>query len=76
MRINLIFNSFGGVVYKFWQIIFETFFCKFVFNFECMHTSEFTYIVIVDMYVRSYIPILQINWQTSFIDFKVEFQLL
>ena len=76
MRTNLIFHSFGRVVYKFWQIIFETFFCKFVFNFECMHTSKFPCIVIMDMCVRSYIPILQINWQTSFIEFKVEFQLL
>ena len=41
--------SFGGVVYKYWQIIFETFFfCKFVFNFECMHTSKFPCIEIMD----------------------------
>ena len=76
MRINLIFNSFWGVVYKFWQTIFETFFCKFVFNFECVYTCIFPCIVIVDMCVSSYVPILQLNWQTTFIEFKVEFQLL
>ena len=76
MRIHLIFNSFWGVVYKFWQIIFETFFCKFVFDFECVYTCIFPCIVIVDMCVSSYVPILQINWQTTFIEFKVEFQLL
>ena len=38
MRIYLIFNSFWGVIHKFWQIIFEAFFCKFVFNFECVYT--------------------------------------
>ena len=40
MRIYLIFNSFWGVINKFWQIIFEAFFCKFVFNFECVYTSK------------------------------------
>ena len=76
MRIYLIFNCFWGVIYKFWQIIFEAFVGKFVFNFECVYTSKFPCIVIVDTCVRSYIPILQINWQTSFVEFKVEFQLL
>ena len=76
MRINLIFNSFWGVVYKFWQIILETFLCKFVFNFECVDTCKFPCIVMVDMCVSSYVPILQINWQTTFIEFKVEFQLV
>ena len=69
MRINLIFNSFRGVVYTFWQILFKTFVCKFVFNFECtcIHTSKFSCIIIVDMCVRSYIPMLhKQNWQTSF----------
>ena len=77
MRINLIFNSFWGVVLKFWQIIFETFLCKFAFNFEIVYTSKFR--VLYCGYVRQelqYIPILQINWQTSLIEYKVEFQLL
>ena len=76
MRINLFFNSFWGVVYKFWQIILEAFFGKFVFYFECVYTSKFQCIAIVDMCVTSYITILQLNRQTSFIEFKVEFQLL
>ena len=73
MRINLIFNSFWGVVLA--NYIWE-FFCKFVFNFECVDTCKFPCIVIVDVCVSSHVPILQINWQTTFIEFKVEFQLL
>ena len=41
MRIYLIFNSFWGVINKFWQIIFEAFFCNFVFNFECVKKDLF-----------------------------------
>ena len=54
MRIYLMFNSFWGVVYKFWQIIFETFFCKFVFNFECVDTCKVptSLVVIVLLYIR------------------------
>ena len=78
MRINLIFiQTLSGVPFiSFGKLYLRHFFSKFVFNFECVYTSKFPCIVIVDMCVRSYIPILQINWQISFIEFKVEFQLL
>ena len=62
MRINLIFNSFWGVVYKFWQLICETFFLQIrVLLWKYVYTCKFSCIVIVDMCVRSYVPILQIN---------------
>ena len=78
MRINLIFNSLlSGVSFiSLGKLYLRHFFGKFVFNFECVYTCKFPCIVIVDMCVRSYVAILQINWQTTFTKFKVEFQLL
>ena len=70
------FISFGKLYCRHFFCCCGFFFYKFVFYFECVYTSKFPCIVIVDMCVTSYITILQLNRQTSFIEFKVEFQLL
>ena len=52
-----VFDYFRGVIYNMWQVIFETFHCKFMFTFESMYIFYFPSVIIVHVYTLNNCPV-------------------
>ena len=40
VSVYFIFNYMWGIIYRIGQVVFNSFFCKFMFCFECMQGSD------------------------------------